>query len=134
MTKAAGKLTIKQEKFAFALMRLGNATAAYRETYSPKSMSDKTINEEASRLAAHPKVSARMAELLAPAAKAAQLTADRILEEVAKAAYSTPIEDIKWSDKLSALEKSMKHLGLFERDNSQRAPDLSLQVVMVGPE
>lgn len=129
MTKAAGNLTLKQEKFAVALMRMGNATAAYREAYAPKSMSDKTINEEASRLAANPKVSARLAELMAPAAKSAQLTADRVLEELAKATYSTPSDEIKWSDKLSAVEKSMKFLGLFEKDNAQISKPVSIKMV-----
>ena len=35
-----------------------------------------------------------------------------------------------WS-KTDAIEKAMKHLGLFERDNSQKAPNLALQVNFV---
>ena len=40
---------------------------------------------------------------------------------------------LKVWDKNAALEKAMKHLGLYEKDNSQRAPNLALQVVLVGP-
>ena len=40
---------------------------------------------------------------------------------------------LKVWDKNAALEKAMKHLGLYERDNSQRAPNLALQIVLVGP-
>ena len=40
---------------------------------------------------------------------------------------------VKLWDKNAALEKAMKHLGLYERDNAQRAPDLALQVVLIGP-
>ncbi len=42
---------------------------------------------------------------------------------------------LKCWDKNAALEKAMKHLGLYERDNAQsRAESLTLQVVLVGPE
>lgn len=36
-------------------------------------------------------------------------------------------------DKNAALDKAMRHLGLYEKDNAQRGTDLALQVVMVGP-
>lgn len=35
---------------------------------------------------------------------------------------------VRMWDKMSALDKAMKHLGLFERDNSQRAPSLDMQI------
>ena len=63
------KLTSKQEKFALAYIRLGNATAAHRAAYTPKTMSGKTIQEVACRLVKHPNVSARISELVAPAVK-----------------------------------------------------------------
>jgi hypothetical protein len=39
---------------------------------------------------------------------------------------------IRLWDKNAALEKAMKHLGLYNRDNTQRSENLSLQVVLVG--
>lgn len=39
---------------------------------------------------------------------------------------------LKFWDKNAAIEKAMKHLGLYEKDNSQRQPNLALQVVLVG--
>ena len=38
----------------------------------------------------------------------------------------------KFWDKNAAIEKAMKHLGLYNRDNTQRSENLSLQVVLVG--
>lgn len=38
---------------------------------------------------------------------------------------------VKLWDKNAALEKALKHLGLYERDNTQRSENLSLQVVLV---
>ena len=39
---------------------------------------------------------------------------------------------IRLWDKNAALEKAMKHLGLYNRDNTQRSENLSLQVLLVG--
>lgn len=40
---------------------------------------------------------------------------------------------VKQWDKLAAIEKAMKHLGLFKEDNAQRAPNLVMQIANVGP-
>jgi hypothetical protein len=39
---------------------------------------------------------------------------------------------IKFWDKNAALEKAMRHLGLYERDNASHSENLELQVVLVG--
>jgi hypothetical protein len=39
---------------------------------------------------------------------------------------------IRFWDKNAALEKAMKHLGLYNRDNIRRSENLSLQVLLVG--
>ena len=57
-------LTPKQEKFAQSIaLEEMNQSDAYRSAYSCKKMSDKTIWENASRLMADSKVTARIAEL-----------------------------------------------------------------------
>jgi len=38
---------------------------------------------------------------------------------------------IRLWNKTEAIDKAMKHLGLFERDNGQKAPNLALQVNLV---
>jgi phage terminase small subunit len=40
---------------------------------------------------------------------------------------------IRLWDKNAALEKAMKHLGLYNRDNIRRSENLSLQVLLVAP-
>ena len=39
---------------------------------------------------------------------------------------------IRFWDKNAALDKAIRQLGLFERDNTQRSENFSLQVVLVG--
>ena len=58
------KLTAKQERFCELVALEGMTQAdAYREAYSTKSMKDKQVWEEASKLAAAPKVAQRIESL-----------------------------------------------------------------------
>ena len=43
------------------------------------------------------------------------------------------ITKIRFWDKNAALDKAMRHQGLYERDNDQRGPDLALEIVLIGP-
>lgn len=42
-------------------------------------------------------------------------------------------KEVKLWDKMSGLTMAAKHLGLFEKDNLQRAPNLVMQIANVGP-
>lgn len=65
-------LTIKQEKFCQAYIRLGDKSAAYREAYSTSKMKNETIHEMASKLSSSPKVATRIAELQAKVSEIAE--------------------------------------------------------------
>ena len=41
------------------------------------------------------------------------------------------VRKIKWADRSKARDQAMKHLGMFEKDNGQRTPDLNLEVKFV---
>lgn len=59
-------LTPKQETFVKAIVLEGmNYSDAYRAAYNTKGMSDKTVNEKASRLKDEDKIRARLLELSA---------------------------------------------------------------------
>lgn len=85
-------ITTKQDRFAQEWFATGNKSEAYRRAYSTTNMADKTINETASELSQHPKVSARYAELSASAQERNETNVDRLDQllkesfEVAKAA------------------------------------------------
>jgi hypothetical protein len=63
-----------------------------------------------------------------------------LLDEDTRAAIASFEHDelgrpkVKFWSKVEAANMAMKHLGLFERDNSQRMPNLAIQVSLVGPE
>lgn len=168
------KLSAEQRHRDFArafLKNGGNATqAAITAGYSPK-----TAHVQGSRLLTY----ARVTKLIAGAAKRAttklDITAERVMQEVARIAFSdtrrlyrddgtlkapaeldddtaaavagmeveavttagkkrrtTTTSKIKLWDKGQALEKAMRHLGMFEVDNQQRQVQLSLNVAVVG--
>lgn len=127
----ADTLTKKQEDFAVAVAKGDKASDAYRAAYDCANMADKTIHEKASRLAAGDKVRARIDELRAPALKRHGITVDRTLEELASVGYAET-EAPKASEKVAALDKMMKHLGLYKEDNNQKtAPVVAINISLV---
>ena len=56
-------LTIKQEAFCQAYLRLGDKSAAYREAYSCLKMKPETIHAMASKLSSDQKVAIRIEQL-----------------------------------------------------------------------
>jgi len=163
-------LTIKQEAFCQAYMRLGDKSAAYREVYSCSKMKPETINVRASILSNEYKVSIRIKELQQDAIDRNKATLDEVLIVLADIIRFDPAEmydeegsllpinkmpkrvrmciqsfeveeglpsmgvgeegisfgnivtkKVKHYDKLSSVEKLMKHLGGYALDNKQKA-------------
>lgn len=155
-------LTIKQENFCQAYVRLLDKSAAYREAYGAGNMKPETINETSCKLFSNPKIVTRVKQLQA------------IKEKVVSKKFGTKVEDIlnhlnvlsnsrideyvefengvmKFKDfsKLSeeqlmciesikqgrygveiklhgkdwTLDKIAKHIGFYEKDNSQKKPE-----------
>ena len=67
-------LTPKQERFCAAYVESGNASEAYRRSYDASRMADASVNRKAKELLDNGKIAARIAELRAPVAEAAQIT------------------------------------------------------------
>ena len=164
-------LTAKQGRFvAEYLIDLNATQAAIRAGYS-----EKTANEQGSRLLANVKIASAVAEAQAKRSQRTEITQDRVLAELAKIGFSDlrrvltpmgglidaqdwdddfagavasvevvrrtsgeydedgkPIMDhvhkIKTWDKLGALEKIGKHLGMFSGD----APSLTVNLPFTG--
>ena len=70
----APKLTAKQEAFCLSYIESGNASDAYRKSYSAKAMNPNSVHQRAKELMRNSKITARIAELRAPAVAKAQIT------------------------------------------------------------
>lgn len=163
-------LTIKQEAFCQAYMRLGDKSAAYREVYSCSKMKSETINRKAVEVFQNGNVTARVKELQQDAIDRNKATLDEVLIVLADIIRFDPAEmydeegsllpihkmpkrvrmciqsfevqevpsfndevpdtltkKVKHYDKLSSVEKLMKHLGGYELDNKQKAINIFKQ-------
>ena len=77
-------LTPKQQAFVHALIEGKNASDAYRAAYDSSKMADRTIWAEASRLRAHPKVSAWLRHYQRMGMDEARITIGEHLAELAR--------------------------------------------------
>ena len=103
-------LTAKQEQFAQNIIKGMSQADAYRSAYSTSKMADKTIHENASRLANDSKVRARIDELRGQLTSETIMTAQKRLEWLTEAIQS---EDVAINDKLKAIDIMNKMQGEY---------------------
>jgi hypothetical protein len=112
--RAASGLTNKQEAFAIALSEGMTNNAAYRASYDASGMQATSVDVEACKLAASPKIARRVADLLAAKQAKTQLvsarTEDRIWRGVWELAEGA---DIAPATKATALALAARMAGLF---------------------
>ena len=82
------KLTPKQDRLVALFLEISNRAEAYRRTYDCSGMSVKTIRNRASEEFLKPHVAARLAELQAELARKHEVTADRVIAELASVAFA----------------------------------------------
>lgn len=83
-------LTRQQEAFCLFVLAGDNQSDAYRKAFNCRRMKAKTVHECASKLMAHPKVTARVAELMQPVIAKARLTREQWLERLARLIFFDP--------------------------------------------
>jgi len=109
------KLTAKQEKFCDEYMIDLNATqAAIRSGYSKK-----TAEQGAAQLLSNIKVSKRVGELKEKIRKATGITIESVVEMIADTHKRAKEDGEEMSVELKAAELLGKHVGAFEKDNTQ---------------
>jgi phage terminase small subunit len=79
------KLTIKQEKFCNLYIELGNASEAYRQAGYSQDVSEKSLNELASRLLKNVKIMSRLNELRSDHAERHNINVDDLIRELEEA-------------------------------------------------
>lgn len=84
----AKKLTPKRVKFCQLYLELGDASAAYRGAFCASRMKPETVNRCAHELLKHPKIAARIRKLAKAAAKPHEITAERLMGELAKVGFA----------------------------------------------
>lgn len=115
-------LTPKQATFVREyLIDLNGTQAAVRAGYSPR-----TANEQAARLLAHASVKATVQAAMAKRSERTEITADRVLRELAKIGFSELKSAITWGSKEVAIG--------FDADGKRLSPADIGDAVMVHTE
>ncbi|AWH84920.1 hypothetical protein HYN59_07175 [Flavobacterium album] len=172
------KLTIKQENFCQAYIRLGNKSAAYREVYTVSGISQKNVCTKASLLTNNVLVMSRIKELQQEVSVRNNIDLDELLQTLAamvrfdiadlydENGTLIPLKDmpketrqmiqqldvsevygrnsdgvrdvigavkkVKTYSRTDAIEKLMKHLGGYEKDNRQSQPIQNIVFLNLG--
>ncbi|EMB3069436.1 terminase small subunit [Pseudomonas aeruginosa] len=121
-------LTPKQEAFCLAYLETGNASEAYRQSYSASRMSDKQVWEEASKLLKNPKVAQRVEELRAPVRAKAQLTLEGHLARLDELSRKAE-EDGQFSAAITAETNRGKAAGLYTEKVDHTSSDGTMSPV-----
>lgn len=166
-------LTIKQENFCQAYIRLGDKSASYREAYNTSNMKPESINRLAFALFENVNITSRIEELRNSISDRNEIEIDELvkclagmvrfdvgelydengclknihemsltarqmitqldtLEQYDKKGESLgTTKKIRTIPKLDAIEKLMKHLGGYEKDNSQKKSEQKT-IIKVG--
>ena len=113
-------LTPKQERFCQEYVKTGNKSEAYRLAYDAKNMKPETINEKSVRISKEGKIRARIEELQKEIEKRHNVDIDWCIEKL-----KAIVEDDE-KDRVSAVDKILKYLGGYEKDNDQKKINIDL--------
>ena len=134
--KGATKLTAKQETLCQLIALQGHdQSEAYRQAYDVSlDTLPATVWSEASRLVANPKVAARITELREAYQERAMVSAEEVIQELKQVGMAAVTGDVRPSDKVAALDKMAKILGLYrdpEKDRDSQAVQITRVTVVL---
>jgi phage terminase small subunit len=124
----ADGLTLKQEAFCRAYIKTGNASEAYRLSYDAKSMKDAAVHVKASELLKNGKVTVRVAEIQAEAAKRNDISTDKVLRELALIGFSNMLDYIQTQEDGSAYVD----LSKLTREQAAAIGEITSETYMEG--
>lgn len=102
-------LNLRQTKFVHYYLKLGNRTQAAIKA----GFSEKTAGSIGWNLLKNVEIAAAIREGQSHIKSKLLLTAAKVVHEIQTIAFASISEEVKASDKLSALDKLAKHLGIF---------------------
>ncbi len=118
------KLTAKEELFCQEFVKCGNATQAFKATYSTENKKPKSINEMASKLKAKFKIVSRIEELQALLLDGQILQAKEI-----QILLSDKVREGLESDGLKAVDILNKMQGNYVAESNKTEIHLELEVI-----
>ena len=121
-------LTPKQEKFCMLYIELGNASAAYRQSYDAEDMNENTVNKNASVLLDNTKIATRLEQLRNEHKQAHKITVADLLEELEEARQAAlGAENPQSSAAVAATMGKAKILGMDKQVIDHTSSDGSMR-------
>lgn len=120
MNTTPKKLTPKQEKYCQEYIKTGSKSEAYRLAYNAENMKPESINVKAVQTYNQDKIRLRIEKLQEETEKRNDITVDWVVQRLKTVAEEND------KDRVPALDKLMKHLGGYERDNNQQSNNIIL--------
>jgi len=125
-------LTPKQEAFCLAYIETGNASEAYRRSYSAGKMKAESVAIAASRLLDNAKVALRVKELQESHQKRHNVTVDSLLAELEEARQMA-LEETQPSAAISATMGKAKIVGVdVQKVEHSGGVTMNHKIVFVG--
>jgi len=130
----ANKLTPKQDAFCLKYLELGNASDAYRASYSAGKMKPETINRNAFELLQNSKIATRVDFLRAETCEKALLTQVKVISDLIAIKDHCMARDgqgmmLRPAEAIKTLELLGKHLGMFKE---KVEVDQKMEIIITG--
>lgn len=119
-------LTPKQENFCQKYLELGNASEAYRQSYSAGKSKPETVARTAKALLDNPKIAARLDELKAKIEKRHAITVDALVDKLGKL-YDAALTEAQIGAGVSAVMGIARLSGLDKQVVEVVAPQLIIR-------
>ena len=118
-------LTSKQEMYSIEVVKQDTLSAAYRIAYDASGMTDKQVNEEASKLMKNPKIAQRVSELRKEVENKELYTLEDSIKRDIKlierfeAALDVLENNQSTDDDIKVAERTIKHVGTNGYNSAQ---------------
>lgn len=119
-------LTIKQEKLCHVYMETGNASEAYRQSYSVGRMKPETINRAAKQLIDNPKIATRLQELKDELREVSGIKKERLLYELESILEASVFDFLKFNFD--------NEVSYWDDDLGSHVLKIIPQIILVDPE
>jgi len=133
-------LTIKQEKFCQGLFSGLTQREAYKQAYNCEKMTDKSVDENACKLANDTKIASRLSLLIDELKGRNMVTVERVIAEYAKIAFSDIKDFLSFRTEQTVVEHDkitgepiIDYAQIIEMNGSDQVDGTMIQEVSISP-
>jgi hypothetical protein len=123
-----GKIAVAARRKTFIEAYIANGFNATQAAITA-GLSPKTAYSSGHRMLKSVETKSAIAVRLKQSDAVAEINTDRTRQALARIAYGEPTDPLKWSHKIKALDLAAKHLGMYDKENSQAQQPAHITIV-----